>query len=148
MQYAEQQNQAARLKQARRERKDWYEENATIQDLIKKAQKEFNAYIRARDKGKPCISCGGKLGAKYDAGHYHNANNHWAVRFDERNVHAQCVQCNRDRHGNLINYRNGLILRIGRLELSKLDSIANETRNFTRSELKQIEMLYKSKKKV
>jgi hypothetical protein len=84
--YAKHKAYVRELKRARRERKEWYENNATIQDLIKRVQKAFNAYIRERDRGKPCISCSGKLGAKYDAGHYYNANNHWSVRFDERNV--------------------------------------------------------------
>ena len=30
----------------------------TIPDLIKEAQREFNAYIRARDADQPCICCG------------------------------------------------------------------------------------------
>ena len=29
----------------------------TIPELIKKAQVVFNAYIRRRDEGLPCISC-------------------------------------------------------------------------------------------
>src|SRR5699024_1226981 len=30
----------------------------TRSDWIKRAQKEFNAYVRLRDAGKPCICCG------------------------------------------------------------------------------------------
>ena len=38
----------------------------TLQDYIKLAQQVFNKYIRLRDAGNVCISCGNKLGEKYD----------------------------------------------------------------------------------
>jgi hypothetical protein len=43
----------------------------TNSDWLKEAQKVFNQYIRLRDKAQPCISCGSKLGSKYDAGHFY-----------------------------------------------------------------------------
>ena len=45
----------------------------TYQQLVKKAQYAVNAFIRARDKEKLCISCFNPLPNKpngYDAGHY------------------------------------------------------------------------------
>ena len=43
--------------------------------LVALAQKSFNAFIRARDADKPCISCGKPLqaatiGGAFDCGHY------------------------------------------------------------------------------
>ena len=35
-----------------------------------KAQVAVNAYIRARDEGQPCISCGRHHAGKVNAGHY------------------------------------------------------------------------------
>lgn len=144
----------AETKRMAKEKREWnkrkkimQEDIISIQQLVVKAQRVFNAYIRDRDKDKTCISCGKVLLGKYDAGHYHNANNHWSVRFDERNVHGQCVQCNQHLHGNLIKYRVGLLLRIGQEELDKLDSIANETRNFSKKELFEIIEKYKIKNK-
>ena len=133
------------IKVARRQKKEWYKENETVQALANKAQIPFNTFIRQRDAGKPCISCQRPLKGKYDAGHYHNSNNHWNVRFNELNVHGQCVKCNRDEHANLINYRIGLLGRIGEENLAHLDSIAKRTRKYTRNELSAIEKLYKSK---
>jgi hypothetical protein len=119
----------------------------TVQDWIKIAQTAFNAYIRERDKDKGCISCGKPLVGKFDAGHFMNANNHYAVRFDEDNVHGQCVECNQWKHGNLLNYRDGLIERIGRERMYALSNYMKETRKFTIDELKEITATYKKKLK-
>jgi hypothetical protein len=82
---------------------------------------------------------------KENAGHFWNANNHWSVRFDERNVHLQCEHCNTYLSGNLINYRYYLISKIGKDEYEKLESEANKTRKFTIEELKEIINTYKQK---
>ena len=143
--FAKQKSLQDSVKVARRQKKEWYDNNQTVQVLANKVQVSFNTFIRQRDAGKDCISCFKPLKGKFDAGHYHNANNHWSVRFNELNVHGQCVKCNRDEHANLINYRIGLLERIGKDALANLDSIANETRKFTRNELREIEKKYKAK---
>jgi len=117
----------------------------TVQDYLKIAQQVFNTFIRKRDHGKPCISCGKKLVGKFDAGHYYNANNHWAVRFDEQNVHGQCVECNQHKHGNLIEYGIRLEKLIGEDEFTILREKAYQLRKFTREELKEIIAYYKAK---
>jgi hypothetical protein len=85
----------------------------TIQDYIKLAQQTFNKYINLRDKKLPCISCGKPITGRVNASHYFNANNHWNVRFNEFNVHSSCITCNQYLSGNLIEYRKGLINKIG-----------------------------------
>ena len=123
----------------------------TLQSLINKCQTQFNKFIRLRDINQPCISCGGKLirnpkySAQYDASHYYNANNHWNLRFNEENVHASCTYCNRDLHGNLIEYRKGLINRIGEDKLKKLDHKSRIIRKFTKQEIKDLTELYRNK---
>lgn len=84
----------------------------THKDYVQILQKVFNTYIRKRDKDKPCISCGKPLTGKYDAGHFFPTTKQ-ALRFDEDNVHGQCVQCNQHKHGNIANYANFLPKRIG-----------------------------------
>ena len=116
----------------------------TLQDYIKLAQITFNKYIRLRDKGNVCISCQ-KPPKKLNSGHFYNANNHWNVRFDERNVHLQCEHCNTFLSGNLIEYRSNLINKIGLEQLTLLESEANKTRKFTIEELKEIINTYKQK---
>ena len=91
----------------------------TIPQLKAIAVKHFHKWIRLRDEGKPCISCG-----KYrtlEAAHYFSAGLHSIKKFDEDNVHGQCKYCNRHLHGNLIEYRRGLIEKIGQEDYDALD---------------------------
>ena len=118
----------------------------TVQDYVKIAQQVFNKYIRLRDKGNKCISCG-RTPLKENAGHFYNANNHWSVRFDEDNVHLQCEHCNTYLSGNLINYRTNLITKIGIEKYNELEAKSNVTRKFTVGELKEIIEEYKKKLK-
>lgn len=116
----------------------------TVQDYIKLAQTVFNKYIRLRDKGQSCISCQ-KTPLKENAGHFWNANNHWNVRFNELNVHLQCEHCNTYLSGNLINYRENLLKKIGEEKFNLLSLEAKKTRKFTVQELKEIIATYKQK---
>ena len=116
----------------------------TLSDYLKLAQQVFNKFIRLRDKGSVCISCQ-KKPLKENAGHFFNANNHYNVRFDERNVNLQCEHCNTYLSGSLIEYRKNLIKKIGIEEYENLESIAYKTRKFTKEELKEIINKYKLK---
>lgn len=95
----------------------------SVAQLKLKAQKVFNAYIRKRDEGLPCISCG--TGQPQHAGHYFSAGHNSKLRFDERNVGGQCLRCNYFLHGNQLGYRKGLIQRIGLKEVEQLESEAS-----------------------
>lgn len=91
--------------------------------LKAKAQKVFNAWIRKRDEGFPCISCG--TGKPEHAGHYFSAGHNSKLRFDERNCARQCIRCNYFLHGNQTGYRKGLINRIGIEAVEQLESKAS-----------------------
>lgn len=114
------------------------------------AQAAFNAFIRARDAGKPCICCGRYLtaeqatGGAWDAGHYRSRGSAPHLRFDERNVHAQLKQCNRYDSGNVVGYRAGLIARIGLAEVEALES-DHAPRRHSIDELQQIKKTYAAK---
>jgi hypothetical protein len=56
IEYAKQKALKDKLKEARKMRKEWYDQNETIQVLVGRVQDVFNSFIRARDKGKKCIS--------------------------------------------------------------------------------------------
>jgi hypothetical protein len=133
-----------KAKQWKEKKQKMQQELETVQDYIKMTQIIFNKYIRLRDKGQVCISCN-KPALKENAGHYFNANNHWNVRFNEFNVHLQCEHCNTYLSGNLIEYRKGLINKIGEEQLTLLESEANKTRKFTKEDLKEIIEIYKKK---
>ena len=125
-----------------RERK---EKLKSIADLTREAQTAVNAYIRARDHGKPCISCQvhviHKRGGAMDAGHYRSRGSAGHLRFNVLNIHSQCVTCNRWQSGNVVDYRIALIKRIGLENVEKLEN-DNSTRKFTREYLKRIKAIF------
>jgi len=85
----------------------------TRNEWLKTAQTAFNAFIRARDKDLPCISCGTTKSAQWDASHYRSVGAAPAFRFVEDNCHKSCVVCNRHKSGNIFEYRLRLIKKIG-----------------------------------
>jgi hypothetical protein len=123
----------------------------TIPELIKLAQKEFNAYIRARDAGKPCICCGlplggDALGGGFDCGHWRSVGSAPHLRFDERNAHGQRKRCNRYGAGRAVEYRQGLLVRLGLYVVEALEA-DNRIHKWTREELIAIRETYKTKRK-
>lgn len=94
----------------------------TRADWLREAQAVFNAYVRERDREQPCISCGRFHAGSYDAGHYRSVGAQPALRFNETNVHKQCVPCNQHRGGNIVEYRIRLIDKIGRVSVEWLES--------------------------
>ena len=122
------------------------------QQLKKEAEREFNAYIRARDANLPCISCGAPppdlsgLHAGRDAGHYRSVGSASHLRFHEDNVHAQCVHCNQWGAGRAVDYRIGLIARIGEARVVALET-NNIPHKWTHEELRGIRDHYKAKLK-
>lgn len=123
----------------------------TLPQLKAEAQAAFNAYIRARDAHQPCICCGlplssGDVGGSYDCGHYRSVGSAPHLRYDERNAHGQRKQCNRWGAGRAVDYRIGLIARIGLEAVEALES-DNTTRKWTREELIAIRNEYRQKLK-
>ncbi len=121
----------------------------TIHDRIREAQTAFNAYIRLRDAGKPCICCNlplgaGDVGGAFDCGHYRSTGSASHLRFDERNAHAQRKVCNRWGAGRAVDYRIGLIARIGREAVEALES-DNTPHKWTHDELIEIKRVYREK---
>jgi hypothetical protein len=142
--------QAARKNERKRDRAR-KEEMKTIPELIRIAQREFNAWTRERDKDKPCICCGRMetavtAGHGWDAGHYRSTGSAPHLRFHEDNCHRQLVLCNRYGAGRAVDYRLGLIARIGADRVAALES-DNSIRKWTREELRQIAVTYRQKLK-
>ncbi|WP_044274841.1 recombination protein NinG [Pseudomonas fluorescens] len=118
-------------------------------DHMREAQQAFNEYIRARDQaaGHLCISSGKPLdwsGNAVDAGHYRSVGSAPHLRFDERNCHAQSKQDNRFLSGNAVDYRIGLIARIGQEAVDALES-DQSVRKYTVDEIKAIKATYRAK---
>lgn len=94
----------------------------SIPQLRMKAGKKFRAFIRKRDEGQPCISCGSCNTS--DASHFYSAGHYPNLEFNEDNCHAACRKCNFFLSGNLNEYRKRLIEKIGLQRVERLDFLA------------------------
>lgn len=99
-------------KEHRRQNRQDREKLKTLGDYKEEAQRECNKYIRARDEGKPCISCG-RMPKKKNAGHFRSVGAAPELRYHPMNIHLQCEHCNCWKSGNQIEYRVRLIDKIG-----------------------------------
>jgi len=128
----------------KKKRKDWAGEKKRMKDglmstqkWLQLLQKEFNTWIRERDRDLPCISCGRQNNVQYHAGHLMTVGAYPNLRFDEDNVHKQCVHCNKELHGNILEYRERLIDRIGEERFRALEARKNEPLHITLPEIKE-----------
>lgn len=116
-------------------------------DHLKGTQRAFNAWIRARDAGQPCISCGTTADVQYCAGHYRTTAAAPELRFEPLNVNLQCNRnCNMGKSGNLLGYRPGLIQKIGIEAVEWLEG-PHEAKKYTVDELKAMTADYRAKTK-
>jgi hypothetical protein len=61
--------------------------------LVKKLDAAFSKFIRERDKGKPCVTCGKPWEPTFQCGHF-LSRRHMATRWHKENAHGQCPGCN------------------------------------------------------
>lgn len=115
-------------------------------DWAREAQTAFNAFIRGRDEGLPCISCGRHHQGQWHAGHYLSTGARPELRFTEANVHRQCAPCNTHLSGNAVLYRIGLIERIGSSMVDWLEG-PHELPKWTVDDLRAIRDRYRQKLK-
>lgn len=134
-----------RSKEWKQQKKEIKQKLETKSEVLKAAQIVFNTYIRLRDKGKPCISCGSKLGKTYHAGHMFSVGSYPNLRFHENNVHGQCIECNLHKHGNVKEYDLRLQNLLSKEEYSELLESRNKPLKLTLDELKELIYIYKQK---
>lgn len=114
----------------------------------KRAQSAFNAFIRERDNGRPCISCGKPDNGQHQrhASHYRSVGACSSLRYDERNVHASCSVCNNYLSGNVASYRIWLVEHLGVKVVEWMEAQPKSCK-WTREQLEAIESEYKQKTK-
>ena len=127
--------------------------DSDISYWTKKAQVQFNKYIRIRDKDEPCISCGlppydrSKLtGGYWQAGHYRSTGAAPELRFEPDNCHKQCPSCNNHKSGNIVDYRINLVKKIGHDRIEWLEG-PHKPKRFRVEDLKEIERYWKDQVK-
>lgn len=114
---------AQEAREERRSRREALERVKTRGEHLREAQAAFNAFVRLRDAELPCISCGRPATWKgqWDCGHYRSRGSSPATRFDLSNCNKQCGPCNVYLSGNLVEYRKGLIAKVGMAEVERLE---------------------------
>ena len=132
--------------ESHREKKATMERLKTRGAWLREAQVACNAYIRERDKHLPCVSCGRHHQGQYHAGHYQGVKAKGELRFHPSNINKQCQPCNEHLSGNLLNYRSGLIERVGLEMVDYLDNF-NSIQRLTIQDVKEIIRHYKEKLK-
>jgi hypothetical protein len=91
-----------------------------------------HAYVRKRDQGKPCISCGCQWNDKFQAGHYYPGGSFETLKFNLDNINGQCEQCNLFKSGNFENYTLNLPKRIGSDRFDNLVKLAEIDKQFNK----------------
>ena len=119
----------------------------TLGKMKIEAQTIFNAYIRKRDEGHGCISCGQHK--VLQAGHFFPVGGYDGLRFNEDNCHGECAGCNCFDEAHLIHYRDNLEGKIGHERLNLLYQDAEDYKKnghkWSRSEIEEIVEKYKRK---
>lgn len=137
---------ALEAKKQRKEYKDTKEKLKTRPDHLREAQRWFNAWVRQRDLGFPCIACNKPMNKKINASHYKSVGAHPELRFEPLNCHAGCEACNTYLSGNILNYRINLINRIGLEKVEWLES-QHEAKHYSVDDIRAIKGEYKRKLK-
>lgn len=139
---AEKRQQEANAKE-RAEHRAAKERIKSLADHKKDTQQAFNAWVRERDHDEPCISCGRHHNGQYHAGHYRTVGGNPELRFEPMNCHKQCAPCNNHQSGNVIEYRKGLVQKIGEDQVNWLEG-KHEAKHYTVDELKALTRHYRA----
>ena len=121
----------------------------SLPKLKAELQRTFNEFIRLRDKGKPCISCG-QPKDYLQAGHFYSVRMYDGLRFNEKNCHGECAGCNGFDDMHLLSYTANLIDRIGEYEyqMLKFQAEAYKKYGYKWSRLELIGLIEEYKEKV
>jgi hypothetical protein len=128
----------------------------TTKQLKAELDKTFSLYIRLRDAKKTtngiefaiCCTCGKPYKIKgmncIQAGHF-ISRKYNSVRWNEKNVHAQCVACNVFLHGNYIAYYDFMVKTYGKETIDLLTIQSHQYKSLQRFELEMFIEYYKKK---
>jgi hypothetical protein len=118
---------------------------------VNKADKWFSLFIRLRDSNDngiaTCCTCGKMTSfKKLDCGHYVKRQ-HMGVRYNEKNCHAQCRECNWLKQGNDVKYHAFIIEKYGQQTHDLLKSAERGSSKHTDFELSLLAKEYEKKTK-
>lgn len=111
---------------------------------------QVHAFIRERDKYKPCISCGTEWNNEFQCGHHYKNETFETLKFHLDNLHGQCKRCNLFLDGNFDNYALNLPNRIGLERYNYLVNLASKDKQHSKvwnlENLKEVRRLLKENK--
>ncbi len=134
---------AIEKKKHAKNKKDFYDND--LKTRREAAKLACHAYIRARDKGKPCICCGRVIKGAVHAGHFKESGNNPKIRYHEDNIHVQSGYCNTYKGGNSGDYELYLRKKIGNERVDWLKTQLGGSVKRTPQDYKEIELHYKNK---
>ena len=114
-------------------RKRWEDKKTEIKGIGHQnqlTQTVVNQYVRleAKANNRNCISCDKPIdyvtkvmGGTYDAGHYKTVGGHEELRFNFKNINAECKHCNHHDDEHLVGMRLNIVIRFGQDRLDWLD---------------------------
>ncbi len=132
-------------KKVKAENKVKKERMKTKSQHLKELQTIFNKFIRTRDAGLPCVSCGCRVNGNGHASHFMSVGSHPALRFNEFNCSLSCTQCNLHLHGNLVEYSLRLPDRIGQDNYDKLIASRGDRLQLSIPEIEELKLNYRNK---
>jgi hypothetical protein len=94
----------------------------TLGDYKKDLQIEVNKIVRLIDAECGCISCGSSTGQNH-GGHFRAVGGWDNLRFNLHNIFNQCSQCNNNKSGNPIRYRENIITLFGESQINYMDDL-------------------------
>ena len=133
------------LDKAKKERND----EKRLKTALKTTELAVHKYIRERDKGKPCISCGKAWQPTFQAGHLFSRKQYGGLKYHLDNIHGQCEYCNLRLEGNVTEYTLRLPERIGSDRFDKLIKLARLEKKYVKKwTLYELEEIRKNLPKV
>jgi hypothetical protein len=117
---------AAKTKQKATEKKQLNlklkESLKTLGDYKKELQVKINKIVRLIDFNCNCLACGTNKG-KFDASHFRGVKAWDNLRYNLFNIYSGCAQCNTFKDGNLIKFREGIVITFGEETINYMDDL-------------------------
>jgi hypothetical protein len=122
----------ARKKRLRADDKVKLEKYKTWQEWFNECKAIAQKYARLRDRLDGCISCdkASDWWGQWHGSHFRPAGNFKAVALNLLNIHKGCSECNNYKSGNLIEFQDRLIVKIGQ---DRVDWLKSQTQPYRHS---------------
>lgn len=123
----------------------------SLSALIHDLDGHFSRFIRTRDTvdGKViCFTCGKKMSfVESQCGHFIDRDQ-MPTRFDERNCHAVCEECNCFDPEHITKYKSAMMVKYGEVEIYSLMRKSRGLQKFFKFEIEDLIAYYQSENRL